>query len=116
MLKNVVKYRSNGPRAASQIDRGSPFFGFDAGMPWKTDLGATWDPSWGPGGSILGASGAIMGASGAILGPSWANLGPSWAILGPSWGHLGAILDPFGGYLGAVTPLKLQHKMLKKTS
>ena len=54
----------NRPKSASQIDLGTPFFGFDVGRPWKTDLGAIWEPSWGHLGPILGASGAILGASG----------------------------------------------------
>ena len=107
------------PSSASQIDGGSPFFGFDVGRPWKTDLGAIWRPSWGHLGPILGASGANLGAFGANLGPSWANLGnlgailghlgailvPSWAFLGPPGailGHLGAVLGPSWSHLGAI--------------
>ena len=73
------------PKSAFEIDPGSPFFGFDVGRPWKTDLGAIWDPSWGPLGPILGASGA--------------NLGPSWANLGASWAHFGVNLAPLGHLL-----------------
>ena len=93
----------HGPKSAFQIDRGSPFFGFDVGRPWQTDLGAIWDPSWGHLGPILGAPGANLGALGANLGPSWVNLGPSWANLGnlgAILGHLGAILGPSWCRLG----------------
>ena len=76
------------PKTAFHFDGGSPFFGFDVGRPWETDLGAIWRPSWGPLGPILGVSGA--------------NLGPSWAILGPS----GAILAHLDPILGAPSPSK----------
>ena len=86
------------PKSAFDIDRGSPFFGFDVGRPWKTDLGAIWGPSWGHLGPILGASGANLGAFGANLGPSWANLGASWARLVVNFAPLGRA-DHLGGYL-----------------
>ena len=71
----------NRPKSASEIDRGSPFFGFDVGKPWETDLGA-----------ILGSSWPHLVA---ILGPSWAILGHLGAILGSSWAILGHIAAPF---------------------
>ena len=33
------------PKSAFEIGEGSPFFGFDVGKPWKTDLGAIWGRS-----------------------------------------------------------------------
>ena len=87
------------PKSAFEIDRGSPFFGFDVGKPWETDLGAIWAPSWGRWGPILGVFGANLEPSWAHLGLFGAILVPSWAILGPSsapLGHLGVILGPYG--------------------
>ena len=80
---------------AFEIDRGSPFFGFDVGRPWKTDLGPIRGPSWGPLGLILGASGANLGAILGHLGPffklawvPWAYLGAFFGDLGPSWRYV----------------------------
>ena len=70
----------NRPNWAGEVEDGSPFLGFDVGRPWKTDLGAIWDPSWDP---------------------SWASMGPTWGHIGPSWGSLGAILGPCRGQLGS---------------
>ena len=77
----------NRPKWAGEIGEGTPFYGFDVGRPWKTDLGTIWAPSWGPLGPILGASGA--------------NLEPYWAHLG----LFGTILDPLGGQLGSFRAL-----------
>ena len=66
------------PKKLFQIDLGSPFFGFDVGRPWKTDLGAIWGPSWGPLGPILGASGAILGPLGGVNMGSLGRLMAVW--------------------------------------
>ena len=73
-------------------------------------LGPSWpilEPPW----LILEASWPILEASWSHLGPSWAHLGPSWRPLGPSWrrlgailAHLGPILAPSWGHLGAQAP------------
>ena len=57
----------NRPKSAFEIDPGSPFFGFDVGKPWETDLGAIWVPSWGHLWPILGHLGRLWGELGAIL-------------------------------------------------
>ena len=41
------------------------------------------------------------GHLGVILGPSWGHLGASRALLGPCWDHLGTILGPSWGHLEA---------------
>ena len=80
------------PKSTFEIEGGAPFFGFDGGKPRKTDLGAIWDPSWGP-----------LGPSLAPLGPSWGHLGAILGhlgdILGPSWAHLGGQLDFFRAFV-----------------
>ena len=66
---------------------------------WKDleHLGAILRASWGPLGSILGASWSILGPLGPIWGASWGLLGH----LGASWGHFGSILRPLGSILGS---------------
>ena len=95
----VPRGLQNWPKSASQIGVGTPFFGFDVGKPWKTDLGAIWAPSSGRWGVILGVSGSSLESSWAHLGLFGAILVPSSAILGASsaaLGHLGVILGSFG--------------------
>ena len=75
----------NRPKSAFQIDGGSPFFGFDVGRPWKTDLGAIWDPLGAHLGRLWGHLGAILGQLGAILGPLGALLGQIGHIWGSTW-------------------------------
>ena len=80
------------PKSASEIGRGSPFFGFDVGKPWETDLGAIWVPSWGRLGPILGHLGRLWGELGAVLDHFLALWGLSWAHLGVNLGILRPLL------------------------
>ena len=92
------------PKSAFEIDPGTPFFGFDVGKPWKTDLGPIWPPSW-------GSLAPILGVFGVNLGPSWARMGPSWGHVGAVLGHLVAILGlswPSWGHFGAIASTQPQ--------
>ena len=60
------------PKWTFEIGAQSPFFGFNVGKLWKTDLGPFWDAFWGHLGAILGHLGAILGHLGAILEAPWA--------------------------------------------